>query len=241
MKIKKIIVLFTTVCMLGGLVACGGDDNTSVSTNDNQTVTEDNSSSDTTEENNNSGSYDEITEDVVRNHAVTDASDFEYEPETDADGVSGVRIMAYSGTDTIVVIPEEIDGKPVIAVSNIFWNESPVQGVLIPSGVKKIGAIFGNNKCIEVVIAEGIEVLGQGAMLNCEKLHTVVLGEALKEIEHSAFGTNPALKELYIPKTVETIPAYGMVGLKECTIKGESGSYIETYCSEYDLKFEAVE
>ena len=238
---KKIVILLTTVCMLGGLVACGGDDNTNVNTNDVQTVTEDNSGSDKKEESNNSGSYDEITEEVVRNHAVTDASDFEYEPETDADGVSGIRIMGYSGTDTIVVIPEEIDGKPVIAVSNIFWNESPVQGVLIPNSVKRLGSTFTNNKCIEVVDIEGIEVLGQGALANCENLHTVIFGDNLKEIEHSALGFDPALKELYIPKSVEIIPAYGMTTLTECTIKGESGSYIETYCSEYDLKFEAVE
>lgn len=78
-------------------------------------------------------------------------------------------------------------------------------------------------------------------MANCEKLHTVIFGENLKEIEHSALGFDPALKELYIPKSVETIPAYGITTLTECTIKGEKGSYIETYCSEYGLKFEAVD
>ena len=51
----------------------------------------------------------EITVDDVKNHAETPASDFEYVDHGDS-----VSIKAYNGSDPIVVIPEQIDGKDVI-------------------------------------------------------------------------------------------------------------------------------
>ena len=240
---KKFILLLTLVCFTGCFIACGKDDNTDTITNDDQTVTEDNGAADTTDEDdNNSGSYDEITEDVVRNHAVTDASEFEYSAETDENGVNGIKITKYIGTDTIVVIPNEIDGKPVTSIGMAFVNDSPVQGVFIPNNVKRLSRTFGNNQCIEVVIFEGIEIIGSGTFVNCPKLHTLILGECLKEIDISAFGSLSSLKELYIPKSAETIPPYALTGISSDLIfKGEAGSYIETYCTEYELKFEAVD
>ena len=235
MKKKKLIVLLTAFSMVFGLAACG--DNASVEVDDGQKTVEEEADSNTSDVTTDTENYGEITEELVRNHKVTSVSDFEYGPE----GSDGIRISKYLGTDTIVVIPEEIDGKKVVAVSNIFWNDSSVQGVLIPSTVKEIGALFANNKNIEVVIAEGLEVLGQAALGNCDKLHTVIFDESLKEIETAAIMFEPALKELYIPESVETIPPYELTDLTDCTIKGKSGSYIETHCSEYGIKFEAVD
>ena len=233
MKKKNFIVLLTAISMAFGLMACG--DNADIEVDDSQKTVEEEDGSDTADVKTNLEDYDEITEEVVRNHIVTEASDFQYTPMGDGIGISG-----YTGTDTIVVIPEEIDGQPVTMLGSIFWNDSTVQGVLIPNGVKELGSTFANNQCIEVVIAEGVEVLGDVTFGNCPKLHTVVLSDSLTTITSTSFAALPALKELYIPDTVIDLPDY-ISWSEDFVIKGKSGSYIETYCSEYGIKFEAVD
>ena len=248
MKVTKIIVLLTTMCMLCGLVACGDDADTKV--DDGQVTIDEKEVSDPSDAKEKTGTYDEITEEVVRNHAVTDASDFEYEKN---EYTGEITITDYIGKDAVVVFPEEIDGCPVIGSYNFFFanDEYPhVKGVFFPESVKELNNVFGNNSTIEVVIAEGVEVLGTGPFLNCAKLHTLILGENLKEISAlTAIGGVPSLKEVYLPPTLETI-AEGTFSLakeeggwfgEDFTVKGKSGSYIETYCTENDIKFEAVE
>lgn len=93
-----------------GLVGCGGTDSSDKSAE--------------SKENNNSEAFvtdsAEITVDDVRNHAETPASDFEY-----IDNGDSVSIKAYNGSDPIVVIPEQIDGKDVISIINgPFSNDS---------------------------------------------------------------------------------------------------------------------
>ena len=51
---------------------------------------------------------------------VSDPTDFEYIVDSD-----GITITAYTGSDIKVVIPDTIDGKPVIKIG----NDAPVQGI----------------------------------------------------------------------------------------------------------------
>ena len=181
----------------------------------------------------------ELTEKDVRNHKVAKESDFEYD-----DTVGGVRIWKYTGSDTIVVIPESINGKKVVEIGGlVFANDSNVRGVLIPSGVKEIAQLFTNNDDLEVVISENIEEIGYNTFNNCISLHTVVLGDKLTKIGENAFFGCDKLKELYISPSVtqidESIYTTVFFWCHSLTIIGEKGSFIESFCAENDIPFRA--
>lgn len=232
---KKIFLsLMIGFLVLGLATGCGNNNNNS--SNNNPDTNNDINVNDTNQNNN---LPEHITENLVRNYKVTPASDFEYE-ETDG----GIKIKKYKGNDLIVVIPESINGKPVVELkSYIFANNSDVKGIYLPKTIEKLKYTFINNDDIQVVIAEGIEQILDNVFANCKSLHTVVLDDSLQELGYFAFTTLPNLKEVYISANMNKITEEleGSV-FHECpnlTIKGKSGSYIETYANKHNIRFEA--
>ena len=64
------------------------------------------------------------------------AADFTYTSAT-----SGITITGYSGSSTIVKIPEQIGGVKVIAIAaSAFANNTTIQSVVVPNSVESIGA-----------------------------------------------------------------------------------------------------
>ena len=146
---KKLPALFLALVLVLGMTACGGKatDGTTGSTDNTVTAEEEDHKTQNTKVDPNSP----ITEEMLRNHAVAPAEDFTYDVEDD-----GIKIRSYTGSDTVVVIPAEIEGKPVTALYNyVFGNNSPVRAVLIPESVKEIEEVFINNETVELVICEG--------------------------------------------------------------------------------------
>ena len=91
---------------------------------------------DTTKEVNNDIS--DITEEKLRSHPETDASFFETTPSRQSlHGVEGeIAITGYEGPDSIVVIPEEIDGKKVVAIE--YLGTENITSLLIPGSVIRV-------------------------------------------------------------------------------------------------------
>ena len=210
-----------------GLAGCGtaGEkvDNKQPDGNQEKVMTERESPSDS----------EEITVDDVRNHPETPASDFEYLDHGDS-----VSIKAYNGSDPIVVIPEQIDGKDVISIiDGPFTNGSFVKGISLPDTIKELEGTFGNNKSLQIVLASGVETVGQGTF-NCNSsLKYVDLGDNLKEFTGNNYiqGT---VEKFYIPAGVEDLSKVSFRGKDVVTIVGEAGSYAETYAENKGIKFE---
>ena len=180
-----------------------------------------------------------ITEEMVRNYKVAPASDFEYE-----DVGGGVKITKYVGKDLIVVIPETIDGKSVVEVKTyLFANDSLVKGVWIPNTVKTLKYTFANNENIQVVICEGVERLLNYTFGGCTAIHTINLGNNLIELGRNCICMCPDLSTVYIPPSMVTINSedvYSIIGdCPNLTVQGEAGSFIESYCAQYNIPFEA--
>lgn len=176
-----------------------------------------------------------LTEATLRDRKPTPEENFTWKK---CDG--GVAITDYVGDDDVVVIPDTISGEPVVEVySYIFANDSTVRAVVLPETVKELQKLFANNNCLEIVICEGAQAIEDGAFVGCTNLHMVVLGRSLKSIGTSAFGGCSALKELHISETMETIDGGWSVfwGCNSLTIYGKKGSYIETFCAEYEVAF----
>lgn len=234
---KKLIAIMAVMAVMLSFAACG-DENDSNSNTENTTASTAADTADGNENNNDDETpvtdNTEITEDDVRNHAETPASDFEY-----VDHGDNVSIKAYNGSDPIVVIPEQIDGKDVIGITDgPFTNDSFVKGISLPSTIKELDGTFGNNEALQVVLASGVETVGQ-ATFNCNSsLKFVDLGDNLKEFTGNNYiqGT---VEKFHIPAGVEDMSKVSFRGKDVVTIVGEAGSYAETYANGKGIKFEA--
>lgn len=81
------------------------------------------------------------------------------------DGTAAVT--QYKGSDTVLVIPEELDGHTVVALEN--------------------KALYKNTNITELVLPDSLEVVGNFAVMYCNKLEKVTFGKNIKNIGVSAF------------------------------------------------------
>lgn len=210
-------------------------DNNDISSNDSNTISDTNNNINKKPE-----KIEKITEEILRDYPETPVSEFEYSSSTDYDGI---LIKSYNGDNDIVVIPEEIDGRPVVDISEYcFANSSKVRAVIIPKTVIEIGELFTNNENIEIVIAEGVEIVGEATFLNCTSLHTVKLSEKITEIRKTAFANCSELTKLRIPATakLDNDDLYSFfLGCNKLTIYGEKGSQIEQIANTVGIPFVA--
>lgn len=174
-----------------------------------------------------------ITVDDVLNHSETPAEDFEYVAGNEYSPY--VRIEKYIGTDPIVVIPETIDGYPVTNLSNggLATESSIVKGIKIPSGVTELSQTFNCNEAVQIVLADGVEKVGDGTFNYNSNLKYIDLGNNLKEISPSNFFFSV---EIHIPDSVAALECT-FWSPETATIIGAAGSYAETYANEKGIKF----
>lgn len=186
-----------------------------------------------------------ITESDVRNHSVTPKTDFEYSTSGD-----GIKITKYLGNDSIVVIPEEIDDKTVNELGPwLFANESKVKGVKFPSTVDTLPTgTFFNNGFIQVIIFESVKIVEDSSIFSCGDLHTLIFGEELEQLGTHTFVWCEDLKYVYIPSSFNSFDwddyEYGGIAIawthmSDVIFTGNPGSFIETFCTDYDLPFQA--
>lgn len=114
----------------------------------------------------------------------------------------GIKILKYVDFDEpVVVIPNVIGGKKVIAVGNYAFK-----GCV---GIEKI------------IISDGIEILGNGVFLNCRELKEAVLPKTLRGIG----TTDPIGCPKILGSLIKYEGAFEYTGLEEITIP-ESVKYI---------------
>ena len=99
-----------------------------------------------------------------------------------------IFITGYSGSETEITVPAEIDGCPVVAVSgNAFENNTGLVGV---------------------TFSEGLYSLGDSAFAGCTSLEYVNLPDELMNINMWTFQSCISLKEITIPDSVWSIGRY---------------------------------
>ena len=242
MKMKKFLaILLLTTCLLLALTACGGDKTPATENpgNSDSPVTTDEPKQDDTR----APEIDAdtpITEELLRSYPETPASDFEYDEWPDS-----VTIKKYIGSDLVVVVPREINGKPVTEVYGfLFANESKVRAARFPDTLSEIQKPFANNESVEMAIFEGTkEITGEGAFIGCTSLRTVIFDKDLETLNKLTFSMCGVTK-VYIPASLTYIdPAIAddlfYAHSDDLVIYGEAGSYIETYAKEQGIPFQA--
>jgi len=119
-----------------------------------------------------------------------------------------IEIINYKGSDEAIVIPSEINGKPVTSIgSGALASYHFLKNVEIPSSVKEIGdrAFYNCSKLENVIINSSVEKIGSYAFSECDKFVFFVVPEGVTTIGEGAFSYCSGLKMLLIPSTVKTI------------------------------------
>ena len=133
--------------------------------------------------------------------APNPASDFEYGL---ADRGEAIAVTKYVGTDTTVVIPSEIEGKPVTWIGIYFDPNNVIETLYLSDTVTRIDekAFYQNTRLKEVHFGTGLQEIGEKAFLECASLSKITLPSSLKILQTSAFQSCTSLREVFIPKQV---------------------------------------
>ena len=97
---------------------------------------------------------------------------------------NGIVITGYKGGDSMVVIPEKIDGKTVIAIAS--------------------GAFVSKTNMTTLVLNRRILKVADGAFVDCARLETVYFPDGIYEMNNEALdeASYTSLKNLYVNATV---------------------------------------
>ncbi len=154
--------------------------------------------------------YTGIIEEMIDSFTVSFPVSIETAPETDFSYViedDEVRLTSYIGKSDYVVVPSEIEGKPVTSMGNNVFYETSVRCVSLPDSVRDMGphTFGGCTKLVYVKMPKSLETLPMATFESCFRLVDPGLNEGLKKIEYTAFWGNMYLTELHLPETLEEI------------------------------------
>lgn len=232
---KKIFTIFLAFTLMMTFVACG-EKQTKEDTDksDNTVSTEQIEASDTLDD---EKEQESVSVEDIRNHAESSASDF----FCDDNGNGELILVEYLGEAEIVVVPEQINGKPVVTVGQmVFANNSSIKGVKLPDTIIELekGA-FGVSENLQIVLCgSGIKTVGEACFQRCSSLTYVEFGNSLETIGKMAFSYSTNLKEIAIPESVVTIDNSFFSTAEDLTIIGKSGSVAESYANENNINFQ---
>lgn len=111
-------------------------------------------------------------------------------------------------TTVHVVIPEQVEGKTVIAIdSGAFMDERGIVSVSIPDTVTAIGAeaFSGCTKLESIVIPPKVTEIRGNCFENCTHLQQVTLHEGIRTIRGYAFHNCFALEQIELPSGITEI------------------------------------
>ena len=235
---KRLLILGMIFTMAVSSAGCGSSasDNSGKTDQPKQTANvqdsqKDTSSSDKSDnkKDTNYKSADEITMDDLMSHDETPAEDFEFN-----DGADEIVIEKYVGKDSIVVIPDEIDGKKVVGFESAFALNNNIVAVKIGNNVQEVenSAFSGCKQLKYVVMGDSVKTIG-GRMFAQTNLQELVLNDGLQKIGQDdsnnvlAPPSSNCGMDLKIPESVTELH------VSEFNLIGKSGSYAEQYANEH--------
>ncbi len=131
------------------------------------------------------------------------ASDFEYSVTDD-----GITITRYIGSDTEVIIPEEIDGVKVTSIGiRVFSNCRSLTSITIPDSVTSIGdeAFRMCYSLTSITIPDSVTSIGDRAFFDCSHLTSITIPDSVTYIGYNAFynswdGSNIKFENIKVKK-----------------------------------------
>mgnify|MGYP004442683795 CR=1 FL=1 len=117
-------------------------------------------------------------------------------------------ILGYEGTGANPVIPDTIQGYPVVTIAD--------------------AAFAGNSKIAGMVISDSVISFGDGVFANCTNLTSVVFGSGMTSVGSKTFQGCTKLAEINIPANITDIPSdftYGCPALMRINVAADNPSY----------------
>lgn len=122
-----------------------------------------------------------------------------------------VKLIAYSGQEEVLMIPEYMDDKPVTVIGeSCFAGNIHLKKVVVPEGVTELEK-FSFECCgalEKIYLPESLISIGDGAFSGCGSLYFVDLQEQVEQIGKGAFMECHSLLSFRGPSNLKEIGAY---------------------------------
>ncbi|MDD4315687.1 MAG: leucine-rich repeat protein [Clostridia bacterium] len=132
-----------------------------------------------------------------------------YEDYIVAEQDGGYEIIYYKGAATEIVIPSELNEKPVTAIRSYAFNTAITQ---VSGGVNlKYLLDFAFAKCVSlssVTLPDGLLGIGNSAFENCSALTSIAVPASVKSIGNSAFINCVALENVTLSAGLLSVGDY---------------------------------
>ncbi len=171
--------------------------------------------------------YRSLAEAVFASADAADADDFTYE-----DYGEGIRLLTYVGEGGTVVLPDKIDGKPVVALGDgLFQNNTALTHLLIPDSVTEIGRdLLTGARFLQVLKTPQLSPTREASAsghLSCffggntpigtgfrvpSSLDTVLLSSTVTSIPDQAFYECSRLRMVFCETDVTTVGKFAFYG-----------------------------
>ena len=208
------------------------------------------------------GAYPTKSLEIQFDVSFTQNTDYEYSENSDGDTVS---ITKYIGSESDVVIPEEIDGKKVTSIGDwTFFDCSGLTSVTIPNSVTNISGVTFNGctslTAINVATGNQNYVSVNGVLYNKDKTSIMrypagkkdknfKIPDCVTEIGWSAFEKCISLTSITIPSSVTKIGEYtfgyyydnGYKKISNFKIYCYSGTASEQYAKDNGFEYELLD
>ncbi|MDR3594157.1 leucine-rich repeat domain-containing protein [Clostridium sp.] len=121
------------------------------------------------------------------------------------------KIKKYTGTDSTVVIPNQINGVKVVNIGeDAFINGHSLTNITIPDSVTSIEKMAFTNcdKLTSLTIPNGVTSIGEDAFGCCRSLTSITIPERVTSIANMAFVNCNSLTSITIPHNITSIGEY---------------------------------
>ena len=193
---NKLIKLGLVSLLALPIVGCAKQENVTSENTNTTTETKDTKKQELT---NNS----EVTKDNFKNFPETDKKYFSYN-----DWNEGIVIEGCSSEEKAVVVPKEINGKPVLAIGERgLGNMQNCEAIILPDSVRLLGesAFVADMKLKYIHLGTGLKKVSDDAFNGCSSLESITFPEGTETIEGQIFFYGRSLKTITIPASVTEI------------------------------------
>lgn len=166
--------------------------------------------------------------------AANAADDFEYKVhKAPISGAEGISIAGYTGDSDVVVVPDTIDGHPVMWVDLAGTVDAPredIKAIKLPDGVRVVHLDYCQNlttvelateisysesfftftHCPDLIyinVPNGVTCIGASYfnVSNCRSLISLELPDSVEQLEGAAFENCTSLESINLPDTITRI------------------------------------
>ena len=134
-------------------------------------------------------------------------NDYKWKENEDS---KSITITEYTGNDSYIAIPSEINGKTVTAIDgNAFYDCINITNIIIPDSITKLGddAFYNCTNLTNVIIPDSVTEIGNSAFAGCIKLTNITIPKNITKINDSTFWNCTSLTDITLPDCITEIGA----------------------------------